>query len=384
MRIIPVASGKGGVGKSLVSANLAIALGQASRRVVVADLDLGASNLHLVLGEQAIKSGLGTFLTNEGDFNEAIHKTSYENVRFIPGDAEIPGTSALTLPQKNSILNNFNNLEESTDYLILDLGAGTHSSILDFFLLSPRGIIVTSPHITATLNAYIFLKNVIFRLLDNAFQVQSPGRDYLEKLKKDTASLQRLYLPKLVEILSNEDPENTELFTRYLSVFRPRIIMNMISGPDDAERADKIRRSCREYLNLDLEHLGIIYKDNVQDIALASRLPVIVYKPQSIIAQAIYRIADKILQDESETSYTTEKDFSATNDRSFQSAELEALADYDARLESVEDLAGSGFLSTGDLTEIIKSQQYELSVLKKENTLLKTRLVRAAKQGFKI
>ena len=52
MQIIPVASGKGGVGKSLLSANLAIALGQAGKKVVLADLDLGASNLHLVIGQK--------------------------------------------------------------------------------------------------------------------------------------------------------------------------------------------------------------------------------------------------------------------------------------------------------------------------------------------
>ena len=60
MQIIPVASGKGGVGKSLLSANLAIALGQSGKKVILADLDLGASNLHLVLGVQSPKQGLGT------------------------------------------------------------------------------------------------------------------------------------------------------------------------------------------------------------------------------------------------------------------------------------------------------------------------------------
>lgn len=384
MRIIPIASGKGGVGKSLLAANLAIALGQGGKRVVLADMDLGASNLHLVLGEQAVRKGLGTFLTKGSSFEEIIYTTSYENVRFIPGDSEIPGLSALRMPQKSSILRNFSKLENETDYLILDLGAGTHLPILDFFLLSPRGIVVTAPTVTATLNAYLFLKNAVFRLLFNSFKKDTPGHEYIGKLKKESASLQRLYIPKLTEQLAQVDPENTEIFRQYISAFHPRLVMNMIDGPQDAERAGKIRRSCREYLNMDIEHLGVIYRDSVQDIALASRLPVIVYKPRSVLAQAVYRIAEKIIQSEDDDSGTDEASFAVVNEDSFQSAEAEAAVDYEVKMESLEELAGSGALSPGDLAEIIKSQQYEISVLKKENTLLKSKLLDASRQGFGI
>jgi flagellar biosynthesis protein FlhG len=97
LRIIPIASGKGGVGKSLVSANLGIAFAQAGQRVVLADLDLGASNLHLVLGHHSPQMGIGTFLNNtKSDFNDVIVETDVRGLRFIPGDNEIPGTANLS------------------------------------------------------------------------------------------------------------------------------------------------------------------------------------------------------------------------------------------------------------------------------------------------
>ena len=138
----------------------------------------------------------------------------------------------------------------------------------------------------------------------------------------------------------------------------------------------KIRRSCNEYLGLELEHLGIIYRDSLQDKALESRLPIIVYKPQSLLAQSIYRIADKIIASQTLT-------FDNAVD-SFEQAEAEAAEDLETKMSYVEDLLGSGALTTADLAEIIKSQQYDLTQLRKENQLLKSKLLKAAAQGFRL
>jgi len=378
MQVIPVASGKGGVGKSLLSANLAIALGQAGKKVLLADLDLGASNLHLVLGVQAPKTGLGTWLTSGGDFESIVLNTPWPGVRFIAGDSEIPGLTALRAPQKAALTKNLQKYD--ADYLVIDLGAGTHLGILDFFLMSPQGIVVTAPSVTATLNAYLFLKNAVFRLMYECFKKGSPAWDRLEAMKKDSASLQRMYIPRIIEEIEKVDPTNAAKFRKSVESFHPRLVMNMIEDPKDADKALKIRRSCKEYLNIELEHLGVIYRDSLQDTALASRLPVIVYKPQSILSQAIYRIADKILQSETETFEA----FSDFADESFQSAEMEATIDFDSKMNYVEELVGSGALSMGDLAETIKSQQYDITVLRKENQLLKTKLALAIQRGFKL
>jgi len=381
MQIIPVASGKGGVGKSLLSANLAVALGQAGKKVVLADLDLGASNLHLVIGQQAPKAGIGTFLTGQSRFEDIIFPTEYENVSFIAGDSEIPGLTSLKAAQKNDLIKNF--IKCDADYLILDLGAGTHLTILDMFLLSPQGIVVTAPTVTATLNGYLFLKNSVFRMMYNTFKRGSAAYNYLEQLKSDSASLQRLYIPKMIEQLDKVDPESTGLFKARMAQFKPRLVLNMIDDPKDADRALKIKRSCAEYLGLNLEHLGVMYRDSMQDKALASRLPVIVYKPQSIISQAVYRIAEKILQSET-LRFDDKYDITKASESSFEVAAEEAGDDYNAKMAYVEDLVGTGALTPGELAETIKTQQYEITSLRNENTLLKKKLVNAAKQGYKI
>ena len=378
MRILPIASGKGGVGKSLVAANLSVALAQAGKKVVLADLDLGASNLHLIIGHRSPRIGIGTFLSDtRADFNQVIADTDIPNLRFIPGDAEIPGSANLKPSQKNALARRLLSVE--ADVLVLDLGAGTHQSILDFFLLSGQGIVVTAPTVTATLNAYLFLKNAVFRLMYSSFAKNSKAYEHVEKLRKDGSSLQKLYIPKLLEAVREIDPASWKKFRDRMELFHPRLILNMIEDPKDAEKALKIRRSCAEYLGIQLEHLGIVYRDSMQDVALSARLPILLYKPQSILSQAIYRVADKVLQSEEDAVPLEGR----TIEESFQEASMEAEVDFEAKMGYVEELLHSGALSTGDLVETVKSQQYEISQLRKENVFLKSTLAKALHQGFR-
>ncbi|MDR1302074.1 MAG: P-loop NTPase [Treponema sp.] len=379
MRLIPIASGKGGVGKSLVAANLAVAFARAGKQVVLADLDLGASNLHLVLGHQSPKVGIGTFLNDpRADFSKVIVETDVQGLWFIPGDTEIPGIANLKVSQRNILIKRLLGLKGKTDILILDLGAGTHQSILDFFLLSGEGIVVTSPAVTAVLNAYVFLKNTVFRMMYTVFTKGTNAYAYLEQIRREGSGPQKLYIPKVLPEILKIDPFSYEAFMSRLNYLHPRLITNMLDNPKDAEVAMKIRRSCEEYLDLRIEHLGVLYRDTMQDTSLASRLPITIYKPRSILAQAIYRIADKILKSP-ENQFPFNKDI----DESFLEAGAEAELDFESKMEYVEDLLHSGALSQGDLVETIKSQQFELSKIKKENNFLKLKLSKAIAQGFK-
>jgi flagellar biosynthesis protein FlhG len=380
MQIIPIASGKGGVGKSLLSANLAISLAQSGKSVVAVDLDLGGSNLHTILGMRGLSFGIGTFLNNPNlDFADAIMDTDIPGLRFIPGDNEIPGMANLKVAQKNKLIRHLKKIE--ADYLIIDLGAGTTFNTVDFFLLSNHGVVVTTPTLTATLNAYFFLKNVVYRIMVNCFKKGSFAQELLYKVAKTGTGLQKLYIPKLLDQVQEKDKESYDRFQQVIGRFQPRLVFNLLEDPSDAEKAEKVRRSTREYLGIDLEHMGVVYRDEVQTIALSSRLPVVLYKPQSVLSQAIHRIADKFLSYQEEDEEIIDLQ---SIEESHVEAQMEAEVDFGVKLDHLSDLLQSGALSMGDLIETVKSQQFEINQLKKENNLLKSKLVKAINQGYKI
>ena len=376
-----MASGKGGVGKSLFSVNLAIALAEAGNRVLLADLDLGASNAHTVLGLRAVPKGIGCFFSDsDASIDNLILDTEYSNLRFLPGEGEMPGLANIRTSQKNRLIRQLR--KQEADYLILDLGAGTSVTTVDFFLLSSEGILITTPNLTAILNAYLFLKNAVFRLLSRPFPRKSPGRAVIEEISADPGALQRIYLPTVFEKLKTADPENFERFNRLYRVFRPKLIMNMVEKPKDNLKAQKIKVSCQQYLGLELDHYGVIYKDHLQDIALASRLPIIRYKRESLIPQAIYRIAEKIEQ--TAPTETSGGEWNPEIEENYQTAEREAENDFEFRAAEIQKMIRSGVLTDSDFLELIRQQQYELKSLRNENRLLRNKLAAAIKQGFKI
>ena len=142
--IIPIAGGKGGVGKSFLSANLAIALAQAGRDTIAVDLDLGASSLFAFLGLANRFPGIGDFVrAKRGELSDLLVPTECPNLRFLPGDGRSPFMANIAHAQKKKILRGLKMLP--AEYIILDLGSGSTYNTLDFFSLGQTGIMVTTP-----------------------------------------------------------------------------------------------------------------------------------------------------------------------------------------------------------------------------------------------
>ena len=197
----------------------------------------------------------------------------------------------------------------------------------------------------------------------------------------DKARLKSVYLPDIVRELRDHAPKAAAEYEQRIRRFRPRVIVNMIEDPRDAEKVNRLRHSTQQYLGIDLLHLGIVYRDDLQNTALSARIPIVRYKPQSVLSQAIYRIAERVVQRSLEED-ARPLDLEAIDD-SFDAAEMEAEADFETKLGYIEELLHSGALSQGDLVETIKSQHFEITQLKKQNNLYKSKLVRAMQAGFR-
>ncbi len=154
-KIIPIAGGKGGVGKSVLAANIALSIALNGKKTILIDLDLGGSNLHTILGIKNNNPGIGNFISGRKySIKDITYSTEWENLYFIPGDSLVAGISELSKTAKRKITLAL--LDLDADYILIDLGAGSGSMVIDFFLISNSGLIITTPQVTS-----ITLKSIL-------------------------------------------------------------------------------------------------------------------------------------------------------------------------------------------------------------------------------
>jgi flagellar biosynthesis protein FlhG len=294
-RLLPIASGKGGVGKSVIAANIGLALSRAesgARTVVLVDLDFGGSNLHTFLGVRNKHPGLGALAWKRArSLPELLVETGFERLWLVPGDGLLPGTANLEWSAKKRILKGLEALP--ADYVILDLGAGSSYNVVDFFLASSEGIVVVRPEITSVLNAYAFLKTVSFRVLSRSFPERSPGRAAVNEFVTAKSEGSGLSFLDFARELASRFPEGEEAFER-LSALRPRAVMNMGKGASDAELGYRLRDIAAKNLGLAVEFSGYILDDPALPASIAARRPLLDLDPDSPFSRGIRAMAARL------------------------------------------------------------------------------------------
>ena len=292
--IVPVASGKGGVGKSVFVANLGVCMASYGKTSIIVDLDLGGSNLHTFFGIKNNNPGLGHMIHKKGTSLEAlIVPTEIGRLYLIPGDGLLPGTANLRYFTKRKIIAGINSLV--ADYVIVDLGAGSSFNIIDFFLISSTGILVTTPETTAILNAYSFLKGALFRLLYRSFPSGSRERQVIQAFATDRMEGSSHSLELLIGNLDALDKSSGRTARQALSSICPRVVINMGSSTEDVRTGLRLRQTAQKNLCIDVEYVGFIAKDDIVPASIIKRTPALLLDPSSRFAKSVDATARKLL-----------------------------------------------------------------------------------------
>ncbi len=241
-RIIAITSGKGGVGKTNLTVNLAIALGAMGKRVIIIDADLGMANVDVLLGTSS-KHNLLHLLQNDVSLNDVIMQGPY-GVNYISGGSGIEHAGDYTPIQRAMLFRKLSQCGEMADYILVDTGAGIGKSVLDFILSADDVLLVTTPEPTALTDAYAVMK---------AYSIYAAEKSL-------------------------------------------KIIVNRVyDEKESSEVATKLRRTSEKFLHMPVDFLGYIFEDRSLMSSVRRQVPVLAGEPDSLASQCIKAIASGIV-----------------------------------------------------------------------------------------
>jgi flagellar biosynthesis protein FlhG len=284
-----VGGGKGGVGKSVVASNLAIALAAGGSRCVVIDADLGGSNAHTLLGVPRPPRTLSHFFNGEvKQLEEVMCPTTVPAVALVSGARALLEVANIKYWQKKKFIGHIKRL--GVAHVVLDLGAGSSFNVLDFFLSAQRGVLVVTPQPTAIENAYHFLKAAFFRSLSCAAR-QSPLRELLHAVLAEAR--QRATTPReLVTRAAQLHPEVGRVLQARARGFRPMLIVTQAECTAHRRVGREIASTCRLHLGSELQYLGALDYDTRVPEAVYRQLPVLQLYPDCAFATSLRGVAD--------------------------------------------------------------------------------------------
>jgi flagellar biosynthesis protein FlhG len=292
-RVIAVGGGKGGIGKSLLSANLGISLSRRGAKVVLDDLDLGGANLHTCLGVGQPKVTLSDFIERRvTNLEDVLVPTPFERLHLVSGAADGLDAANPRHAQKSKLIRNLRLLD--VDYVLLDLGAGTTFNVLDFFLVADTGIVVMLPEPTSIENAYRFIKAAFFRRL----QALAPDDDFAQMvggaLAPRDGKLGRTPWEVVAE-LRKSDAEKASRLEQALGGFRPWVIVNQARTRADFDVGPTVAAAWKKFFGLELGYLGAVSHDDSVWQAVRARRSLLDLFPESAASSGVLRVAENLI-----------------------------------------------------------------------------------------
>lgn len=298
-----VGGGKGGVGKSLVSSNVGISLSRKGKRVLMIDADLGAANLHTIINTHNGKFSLSTFLDGEvSDFSLVIGKTSIPNLDLVSGANDSLEVANITSSKLKLLQIELENL--NYDYVLMDVGPGTSPNMLDLFLMSDKGMLVTTPEPTSIENTYRFIKALFLRRVK---YILNSGRNgelkvLLKKYLND-GSAKTKTMAQLFNILSRLDGHVGRLANEVLGNTNLFLVINKAKNEEDKMVGRLINRACLDYFGIDVPYLGCIHAEDIVDHSIRMRKPLSVFYDYTEASKSIEGITNNLLQENRRTKF---------------------------------------------------------------------------------
>ena len=250
-RVVAVTSGKGGVGKSNLSVNLAACLRKAGKRVIIFDADFGLANIEIMFGAMP-KYNLSDVIFHGKSIQEIITQGPME-IGFISGGSGIVSLNGLQPEQIKYLVKSINELNNLAEYIIIDTGAGISEQVLEFVVTSPEIILVTTPEPTSLTDSYSLLKT-LFK-------------------KKEF------------------NPNETVI----------HVVANKVHSTEDARAVyEKLNSVIAQFLHGNLNYLGMIPQDLAVEHAVRQQKVVSISEPNSKAAKAFEILASNLLQDAGE------------------------------------------------------------------------------------
>ena len=244
-RIIAVTSGKGGVGKSNLTVNLALAFLAEGKKVLVIDADLGMANVDVLLGTSS-KYNLLHLLDEDVVLDDVILKGPY-GLRYISGGSGMEQAGDFTPAERTLLEEKLRGCGEMADIILIDTGAGIGRNVLDFILAADEVLLVTTPEPTAMTDAYAVMK----------------------------------------------------AYSMYAAKPNMRLVVNRVyDEAEGLEVAEKLRKTAERFLHMKIDSLGAIYEDRNVIQAVRQQKPILEAYPDSLAAKCIKAIARATLYGE--------------------------------------------------------------------------------------
>jgi flagellar biosynthesis protein FlhG len=239
-KTITVASGKGGVGKTSLVANMAICLSQLGQRVIVLDADLGLANIDVVFGVRPTHSLIDVI---NGDKNiDDIMIQGPRGVQIIAGGSGIRELANIESEKFHRLFSQLSFLEDKADYLLIDTGAGISNSVLSFCQGADQILIVTNTEPTSLTDAY-----------------------------------------GIIKVLNAQQPHNNI-----------SILVNRVEEGDNGKQVfERLAKVSKDFLNLDVAFMGTLPQDRNMHIAIRQQTPLMVFSPMSPAAKELRRIVSE-------------------------------------------------------------------------------------------